>query len=300
MKRVFALSAVCVALTACDNPEGSSGSSNISNRSYVQINASNANDLSAAAMQGASGADGAGEAGVSADMAAQKSALALATSMTELYSSDVYALADDGSDFTMAGDEQVLICDDGGSISLKGGSSWLQMTFNNCSEDGELTNGAMRMDLYSDTYEFTDLKFTFMDLTVSANGNVTLSSNYLDSRGTSTEDSELSDLTITVVDDGNSASHTLGMDYSIGSDEIGGRMDISTLELFTFDTYQGVENIVSGRMRVNGADGSYIEIDADTGDTYTAFLTVSDGVTVTTETVDWGALGNSDLSGIGK
>jgi len=316
MKRMFTLTAVCVVLAACEGA-GGGGSSNINSRSYAPIDSSSADELTGSAMQGVSGADGASSQSFSADMATQRSLLALASSRAELYRLKGAVLQSDASGSGVSYDQLLEYCDEGGSYTVTGGDDWFQLDFDQCAELGEVTNGAIRFDLYSNTYELEDLKLTFSNLAVSAGGNTdtmngdlrmrdqvegaqntyTLSSDFLDSTSTSLGNSEISNFLVTGVDIMGASSSTLSMSYAMGSDEIGGRVDISTPEVFSYENDD--QYPTSGIMRVDGASGAYIELDASTGDVNTVDFTINDGSSsATTETIDWSSLSNSDLSAV--
>lgn len=70
----------------------------------------------------------------------------------------------------------------------------------------------------------------------------------------------------------------------MASTEIGGQVIIKTITEF-----QGVddESASTGELKIEGANGSFISLNADTGNVDTVLITISDGGATTSEAINW-------------
>ena len=96
----------------------------------------------------------------------------------------------------------------------------------------------------------------------------------------------MTNLTATVTE--TSTGYTSDLSMTTASNAIGGSVVIDTDPVFEyglFDTYPS-----TGTLTVTGADGTYVSLNADTGDINTVMITIFDGTTTTSEVIPWSQL----------
>lgn len=85
----------------------------------------------------------------------------------------------------------------------------------------------------------------------------------------------------------NDSDYSVDYDVTMISDLVGGRVIVRTDPVFTGSVGYYSSYPDYGLMTVTGAEGSYVKLDADTGDNSTAYITYSSGGSVSSETVYW-------------
>ena len=203
---------------------------------------------------------------------------------------------------------------DSGSITITIGSDdgvldqpgeYLSLNFNSCVIAGDSFSGSLRMTIKSWVSDFNFVMETSINLNtvvdglaVSSNGSMevglmdsgttttfTLSSSSM-SGTVGTETTTMTNLNVVVTE--TSTGYTSDMSMNIASNTIGGSVNIDTnpaLEYGTFDTYPS-----TGTLTVTGADGTYVSLNADTGDMNTVIITIFDGAATISNEIPWSQL----------
>ena len=317
MKRVLALSVVCALMAACDSESDSSTSySSISDYDYIDFSSDNASSNLSKALRGVGNSGSGEDSGLLGDESASSSTLALAQSIASEY-------LQSSSRQTRAGTQSGSgSCTDGGTLSIElqgeltASGDWIQAVFSNCLEEGVLTNGGLKIVVTANSILNTDLSVVYQSLSVTES-NVTatlngdlrmawqrsgtqltsaISSSSLNMVSSEVGETVLSDLSILQVSDSADQSTDLEIDYDIASDELEGRVTFETVQALNFTDSN--ENPSTGILKLSGANGSSVILNADTGDVATALLTIDDGSSVISETVNWSSIADSDLSGL--
>ncbi|MDO6459510.1 hypothetical protein Q4485_02260 [Granulosicoccaceae sp. 1_MG-2023] len=297
---------VAMALTACSSSSSDSGGDDTASialpDNYVQISHENAPAVAAAAMQTAVEASDSGQS--SESYGGYQPAYSAATRNAGLSERKQYeqSLDCDSGDFTLSWD------DADGSEEVDAGDN-LTAVYRECVynyDDTSLyTDGRMSIDIHAGDYDGSDSDMTtaYTDFVVDdgdyysrMNGSMRIISEYSDSTVSSTLSSEsltvehddsairLSGLSLqdsyNLADD----SWTMSYDALLQSTTLNGALQIETLSVFE-GTYQ--DEPVSGSMKVSGANGSYVTIDAASGSDDTLYVTTFDGSTTTSEEMSW-------------
>jgi len=209
------------------------------------------------------------------------------------------------------------ICDGGGTIVITYGfdddeliepGEYLDISFNNCILSGDSFNGTMRMTVKSWVSEFNFSMGTTFNLSTvvdgiaaSSNGSmdialmdtgstttITLSSSSM--TGTvGTETTTMTNLNVVVTE--SSTGYTTDLSMNVSSNTIGGSVNIDTDPAFGFGPFDDYPN--TGTLTVTGSDGTYVSLNADTGDLNTVILTVFDGTATTSDEIPWSQLETS-------
>ena len=103
------------------------------------------------------------------------------------------------------------------------------------------------------------------------------------------------DLALELANHSDTGINSLNYNTWMSRTELGGSVTIETTNLFEV---VGDGYFTSGSMRVSGANGSYVLIDANTGDDETVYLTVFDGSTSTSQELTWEALYASESNAV--
>lgn len=317
MKRVFALSVVCALMVACDSETDSSTSyPDISDYDYIDLGSDNANANVSAALRGVGSSDS--DVTLPSDDAAAVSALGLAQS----FASDYFnASARQSKADTQSGS---VSCEDGGTLSIEvqgdltSSGDWIQAVFSNCLEDDTLSSGGLRIvvgassivssDL-SATYQSLSITDTASDVSATLNGDLrmgwqrtgttltsVMSSNSLNMVSSEDGDVVISDLDIVQVSDSSTQDSSLSIDYDIASDELGGHVAFDTVQSLVYEG--GNKNPSTGILKLSGASGSSVTLDAFTGDLETVLMTINNGSSVSSDEVRWDSIADSDLAGL--
>ena len=313
MRRAFALSTVCVLLTACGGGGGSGSSSSyqgVDDYDYISLNSDNAAEIASSALDASTDVELGDTLDFDGGNTQEASLLALAQRLTTEYT---------GSSLVQPRASSVKEnCSGGGSFSAsKTGSQesiqsgdTLSVNFKNCVEDGAITNGGMDIRIHSFEDGNMDLGANFRQFsltedsfTSTLNGDLSMAMASIDQQSTftltvnqlnmsSTEAGKfvLADLRIQQVENDSAQSSTLSIAYELGSDYLDGRVKVETPQILSFSEFNS--NPDTGVLRVVGAGNSSVTLDADTGNIATALLTVFDGSSTTSDEVNWSSIGD--------
>lgn len=313
MKRVFALSVVCALMAACDSEsDGATSYPDISDYDYIDLGSDNAGANVSSALRGVGSSDS--DVALPSDEAAAVSALGLAQSFASDYfkASTRQSRAD-----TQSGS---VSCEDGGTLSIQvqgdltSSGDWVQAIFNNCLEDGMLSNGGLKIVVGANSILSSDLSATYQSLSVTESGvsatlngdlrmgwqrsgttlTSVMSSNSLNMVSSEDGNVVISDLDIVQVSDSSTQDSSLDIDYDIASDELEGRVSFDTEQSLVYE--DGNDNPSTGILKLSGANGSSVTLDAFSGDIETVLMTINNGSSVTSEEVRWDSIADSDLT----
>ncbi len=209
-------------------------------------------------------------------------------------------------------------CQGGGSLDATGTTTfefigdYITVDFNGCVVSGATLNGGFTMRLTtgqgfdpSVELDFSHYSANTGGQTITIHGDLafdnwdfgstqyaTMTSNSLNVRDSLYGDSVMSNLSISGELDTN-GDHRLTMAYTFGSDELGGRMDVSTPQ--TISTLSGDDWPTTGELRIDGDNSSFLSLHANTGDVNTVLMTVHNGASTTANTVTWDSLSGADF-----
>ncbi|MEM6986817.1 MAG: hypothetical protein AAF499_09780 [Pseudomonadota bacterium] len=210
-------------------------------------------------------------------------------------------------------------CNGGGTLTLTGSAQLasagdtLTATFNNCITAGASIHGRFSMTKLSSEVGNNDLRIDFDDLRTSdatqsvyVDGDMTIraselgatqyasiESTRLNVKDSATGDVVFTNLSIAGELDSDGAQR-LRMTYTMASDQLNGRIAVSTPTQLAFAANQ--TRPTTGILRIAGDGGSYVEFDADTGNLATVQMTVNNGTSTVSNTVTWDSLGGSPLT----
>lgn len=321
MKSILSIAISCAVLSGCGGGSDSDSSTfpAVSDFSPIQLDSENASDTVSAAFEGVGGVSDAEGTGLELNDEATSSSNGIA--LAQMFAEQYLSSSSEQPLEAIQSDSESFDCDVSGSISLQAqgdltieGSS-LQATYNSCVESDMTITGSLRIDIFANSSDDADLKFTFSDLTVAdsletstLNGDLrltlqisetiqtnTISSDQLNVLSSVSGNEVISALRLEAVLDSDSAPSTLEMAFELASDELGGRLTFTTPELMRFSGTE-TDNPTTGIFEVTGASGSSVTLNADTGDTATVLFTLFDGSSTTSDTVSWASIDGSELS----
>ena len=211
-------------------------------------------------------------------------------------------------------------CSGGGSIQMSITSDGtenalpdaLSISFNNCVEDGETSNGSIALSMnLDDTGDNGTITITASNFTVTGgeediamNGGVTVAMQSTDSSDTFSisgsnfslsaggESISISDYNITAIDNFSADSSSLEAGMTVSSDVDGTVTFLVDPPLLIngFDEYPS-----SGTVTMTHSDGSSLTMNASNGDLATFDYIISDGTTTSSGVLRWDEAGFEDL-----
>jgi hypothetical protein len=218
-----------------------------------------------------------------------------------------------GATLTARAYSETVSCDSG-SMKLTYGfdndaniepGEYIGIAFNNCNMLGDTFNGNLRMTIvnYVSDFNFSvtmkyDLSSVVDGLAVSTDGSMqvgfsdsgastdfTVSASQLSS-SIGSDSVNIADLSLSVSDSGSSTTSDITM--TVSSNSIDGSVMVDTNPALVY----GFADIYpySGILTVTGANGSFVTLNADTGDINTVTITVFDGATTTSDIIPWSQL----------
>ena len=320
MKMFSVVLASCVCLVACGG--GGTGGANssggtfpsVSDYQFVGFDENNASELVELSLEGVGVSGSAGDIDSSADSASGVAAIVLAQDLMREYfvGSELSSRFDTRARKASCTDSGMMTISNEGSLAEAG--DWLLISFDQCERDGALLDGVMHISVGAQSIvasemaaEFNSLRVTQFartstlsgDLRISWFRNGTLLSSSMSSHQLNMHDTEnghtvISDLQIERGSDSFTNSDTLNISYEVASDQLNGRLMFKTPQPLLF--MSNSTRPVTGLLHLTGASGSYIELNADTGQSDSVFLTVFDGSVVSAGSVIWSDLNNTGFS----
>ena len=311
--------ALTTALVACGGSGSGGGSSvsypSVTDYSLLPMSDSNAETVYASTTQSVTG-DATSTPSLPSDALTYTPSTALNSlpDIADLYTTFAVSARAAGGQFDNAQ------CQGGGTLSatssdtFSNAGDYINVTFSNCVSGNTRLNGGFRMTLLSSDSSLANLRIDFIQYTaqsgaqtISVNGDMSLrastigSTQYVSVQSTqiNVQDSESGDTVMTNLlisgELDSSGESRLDIGYNIGSDAINGRVTVSTPMTMVTASGDAWPNI--GQMRIDGDGGSYVTLDANTGDINTVLVTINNGSSVQSNTVAWSSL---DGAGFGE
>lgn len=327
MNRPLTLMALCALATACSDTGTDTTTTSfpaVSDFDYVEFDSDNAGEAFASSFGGVAKSSSVDGPDLSGDDPAESSAVLLARSLASNYvEASLRGAAPQGKTTDSADEVQSgrVNCSGGGNLSveLKGtldtAGSWIKADYNNCREGGVMTDGGLQLSVTASSLLESDITAVYQRLTITEAGAVStlngdlrmasqrsgtvttqvLSSNVLNMVSSDEGNTAIKDLSVVSSSDSASDEMTLDSSYEVASDALDGRVRFDTVQALRYlSRSQNYPD--TGILRLRGASGNSLRLDADTGDIDTVTLTVESNGSVTSEEIQWTSIANSDLT----